>query len=57
MTEFEQLVRQMRALQKEYFRTRNGVVLGECKKIERMVDDYLKIDDAVKKEDDHPKLF
>jgi hypothetical protein len=38
MTEFMQLVRDMRAAQKEYFRTRSKDVLNRSKELERKVD-------------------
>lgn len=38
-------VLKMRKLQKEYFRTKNALVLAECKKtekeVDRMLEDYL----------------
>jgi len=55
MNEFEKLVAEMRAKQKEYFRTRNGVVLGDCKKLEKQVDDYLK--NIENKDNESPTLF
>jgi len=55
MNEFEKMVAEMRKLQKEYFRTRKGVVLGDCKKIERQVDEYLK--GIEKKDESSPTLF
>ena len=41
MTDFENLVRNMRAAQKKYFRTRDRAVLEESKRLERDVDKYL----------------
>ena len=38
---FEQLVREMRAAQKKYFKTRDRGVLEESKRLEREVDKYL----------------
>lgn len=38
MTEFMQLVRDMRNAQKEYFRTRSKDLLNRSKELERMVD-------------------
>ena len=38
MTEFMQLVREMRKAQKEYFRTRSKDLLNRSKQLERMVD-------------------
>ena len=42
MTDFEKLVSEMRAAQKEYFRTRAKDVLERAKSYERMVDLHLK---------------
>ena len=39
--DFESIVRQMRAAQKKYFRTRDRGVLEESKRLEREVDKYL----------------
>jgi hypothetical protein len=39
--EFADLVRRMRQKQKDYFRTRNPVTLGESKDLERRVDALL----------------
>jgi len=57
--QFRELVQQMRNLQKEYFRTRDHSTLYECKKIERLIDDYLSsIETAIKREvDSQSKLF
>jgi hypothetical protein len=41
MKEFIELVRQMRAAQKEYFKTRSKDVLNRSKELERKVDNYL----------------
>lgn len=41
MTDFETLVRNMRAAQKKFFRTRDRNVLEESKRLERDVDKYL----------------
>lgn len=38
---FERLVREMRAKQKEYFRTRGATALAECRDLERRVDAML----------------
>ena len=38
---FEKLVRDMRAAQKKYFKTRDRAVLEESKRLEREVDKYL----------------
>lgn len=45
-TEFRRLVEQMRAKQKEYFRSRRTEVLAEAKELERRVDQ--EIADAAK---------
>ena len=42
MTEFMQLVREMRKAQKEYFKTRNKDVLAKSKQFEKRVDDEIK---------------
>lgn len=42
LTHFMEAVQNMRSLQKEYFRTRDGVVLVRCKNAEKAVDDYLR---------------
>ena len=39
--DFKDLVRRMRAKQKEYFRKRDNTILNECKDLERRVDDAL----------------
>lgn len=39
--EFEKLVRDMRAAQKKYFKTRDRAALEESKRLERDVDKYL----------------
>lgn len=41
MDNFEKLVRDMRAAQKKYFKTRDRAVLEESKRLEREVDKYL----------------
>ena len=41
MTDFEKLVFAMREKQKEYFKTRDRVVLAESKRLEMQVDKYL----------------
>lgn len=41
MKEFIELVREMRAAQKEYFKTRSKDVLNHSKELERKVDNYL----------------
>ena len=46
MKDFIELVRAMRAAQKEYFRTRTGTALKKSKALEKQVDDFIKaIDD------------
>ena len=47
--DFIDLVRRMRAKQKEYFRTRDAMILRESKDLERRVDDA--IEDANKTPD------
>lgn len=42
MTEFIQLVREMRKAQKEYFKTRDKDVLAKSKQLEKRVDDEIK---------------
>ena len=42
MTEFLQLVREMRAAQKDYFKTRDKDVLAKSKQLEKRVDDEIK---------------
>lgn len=39
--EFIDLVEKTRRLQREYFRFRDGRVLGECKKFEKQVDEFI----------------
>lgn len=39
MTDFVRMVIELRRLQKEYFRTRDRLVLIEAKKLERTIDD------------------
>ena len=41
MDTFEKLVRDMRAAQKKYFKTRDRAVLAEAQRLEREVDKYL----------------
>lgn len=40
--QFREAVQTMRSLQKEYFKTRDGLTLQRAKAMERAVDDYLK---------------
>lgn len=47
MTEFMQLVREMRKAQKEYFKTRDKDVLAKSKQLEKRVDDEIKNEVAV----------
>ena len=42
MNEFMTLVKEMRRLQKQYFRTRRSETLRECKEVERAVDDAIR---------------
>ena len=41
LTEFEKLVKEMRAMQKAYFRTREAQTLNASKRLEKEVDKYL----------------
>ncbi|HAQ21136.1 MAG TPA: hypothetical protein DCR40_18165 [Prolixibacteraceae bacterium] len=41
ITDFTAKVREMRRLQKEYFRSRDKYILMECKKAESEIDDIL----------------
>lgn len=41
MKDFIELVKKMRDAQKEYFRTRDKVVLAESKKLEKQVDNRI----------------
>lgn len=41
MTNFEQLVAEMRKAQKDFFRTRNYKILEKSKELEKQVDQYL----------------
>lgn len=47
MTEFMQLVREMRKAQKEYFKTRDKDVLAKSKQLEKRVDDEIKKEEVV----------
>lgn len=47
MTEFMQLVREMRKAQKEYFNTRDRDVLAKSKQLEKRVDDEIKKEEAL----------
>ena len=42
LTDFEELVKEMRALQKSYFRTRDPETLQASKRLEREVDAFIK---------------
>ncbi len=42
MDEFEKLVKEMRAMQKQYFKTRDALVLQKAKSLEWQVDAILK---------------
>lgn len=42
LTDFEELVKEMRALQKAYFRTRAPETLQSAKRLEREVDAFIK---------------
>jgi hypothetical protein len=43
MKDFIAKVAKMRQLQKQYFKSRDGLILQACKKVEREVDDFLSI--------------
>lgn len=47
MTEFMQLVREMRKAQKDYFKTRDRNVLAKSKQLEKRVDDEIKKEEAL----------
>ena len=47
MTEFMQLVREMRKAQKEYFKTRDKDVLAKSKQLEKRVDSKIKKEEAL----------
>lgn len=53
--EFKELVKTMRALQIEYFKTHDRHVLSMAKSAERKVDDYLSGKQPIT--DTQPKLF
>jgi hypothetical protein len=53
--QFRELVRDMRAAQREYFRTRSHFALQRSKELERQVDAELKADERTKPE--IPTLF
>lgn len=55
VNQFRDLVRNMRAAQREYFRTRSHFVLQRSKELERQVDAELKADERTKPE--IPTLF
>lgn len=40
--QFKEAVRTMRSLQKEYFKTRDGLTRQRAKAMEKAVDDYIK---------------
>jgi len=50
-------VRDMRRMQKEYFRTRSANILASCKEAERDVDRLLKELDSMENKLRHPELF
>ena len=50
MTEFMQLVREMRKAQKEYFKTRDKDVLAKSKQLEKRVDAEIKKEEALAEE-------
>ena len=47
MTEFMQLVREMRKAQKEYFKTRDRDSLAKSKQLEKRVDNEIKKEEAL----------
>ena len=55
VNQFRDLVRDMRAAQREYFRTRSHFVLQRSKELERQVDAELKADARPSRE--QPTLF
>ena len=50
-------VREMRRMQKDYFRTRSANILAACKETERDVDRLLKELDSMEDKLRHPELF
>ena len=54
---FFNLVKEMRAAQKEYFRTRAHSALVSSKDLERRVDDYVARGDQYMKQQQQPSLF
>lgn len=54
---FFNLVKEMRAAQKEYFRTRAHSALVRSKDLERRVDDYVARGDQYMKQQQQPSLF
>ena len=54
MTEFEQLVHEMRQAQRNYFRSRENRFLAESKRLESEVDKYLR---ARMEAERQPRLF
>lgn len=55
--DFFNLVKEMRAAQKEYFRTRAHSDLVSSKDLERRVDDYLARGDQYLKQHQQPSIF
>ena len=55
--DFFKLVKEMRAAQKEYFRTRAHSALVRSKELERRVDDYVARGDQYLKQQQQPSLF
>lgn len=47
--EFVELVGKLRENQREYFKTRSTLVLFECKRLEKLVDDIVALFAAAKK--------
>jgi len=59
MSDFEQLVFDMRRAQKEYFRTRTPIALNEARRLERSVDRALERlhEKEIHSPDPTPELF
>lgn len=55
LSDFERLVKEMRAMQRQFFRTRDAMVLREAKKLEWQVDAI--IEQKEKPEDRQLELF
>ena len=53
--QFREAVMTMRSLQKEYFKTRDGLTLQRCKAIEKAVDEHIK--EGQKENNSQKQLF